>query len=128
MKVSTIKMNAGLTLIEMTLVVAVLLILIAVLFVGVAAYAEGSNRAKCILNISNLQKAARAYQNVYELVPGDPLPSTSIIGTNRFVETPPECKSGGTYSFTGNVPAIGTAYMSCSLGPSGHVPQTTTGW
>jgi type II secretory pathway pseudopilin PulG len=122
------KMSPAFTLIEMTLVVAVLLLLIAVLFVGVGAYAEGSNRAKCILNISNLQKAARAYQNVYELVPGDPLPSTSLIGTNRFVETAPECKSGGTYSFTGDVPVIGTAYMSCSLGPTGHVPKSTTGW
>jgi type II secretory pathway pseudopilin PulG len=121
-------MNAGLTLIELTLVVAVLLILIAVLFVGVASYSEGSNRAKCILNISELQKAARAYQNVYELVLEDPLPSTSLIGTNRFIETSPICQSGGTYSFTGSVPPIGTAYMSCSMGPTGHVPKTTTGW
>lgn len=122
-------MIAGLTLIEMTLVVAVLLLLIAVLFVGVSAYSEGSNRAGCILNISNLQKATRAYQNVYELVPGNALPSTSLIGSNRFVETSPVCKSGGTYSFAGVVPPIGTAYMTCSLGSTGgHVPQSTTGW
>jgi hypothetical protein len=58
MKLNNIKHQAGLTLIEVTLVIAVLLGLISVLFIGVSAYKEGSNRSKCILNISNVQKAS----------------------------------------------------------------------
>jgi len=129
MKLLTGKMIAGLTLIEMTLVVAVLLLLITVLFIGASAYSEGTNRASCILNISNLQKAAQAYQNVYELVPGNSLSSTWLVGPGKFVETAPVCKSGGTYSYATTVPPVGTAYLTCSLGAGGgHVPQSTTGW
>ncbi len=54
----------GLTLIEITLVVGVLLGLISVLFIGVSAYKEGSNRSKCLLTSSSVQKAMRARQNM----------------------------------------------------------------
>ncbi len=67
------KNSAGMTLIEVTLVIAVLLGLISVLFIGVKAYKRGSDRAKCILNVSTLQKAVRSYQNLYELEEGDAL-------------------------------------------------------
>ena len=58
------KGQAGMTLIEITLVIAVLLGLISVLFIGVAAYKKGSDRAKCILNIATVQKAVRCFSGV----------------------------------------------------------------
>jgi type II secretory pathway pseudopilin PulG len=129
MKLNYLKKQAGLTLIEVTLVIAVLLGLISVLFIGVSAYREGSNRAKCILNISNVQKAVRSYQNLYELSPGDTLASTTIIGTGRMLETAPACGSGGTYTYGAAVPAVGSAYASCSLAATlNHVPTSLTGW
>ena len=129
MKLNNLKKQAGLTLIEVTLVIAVLLGLISVLFIGVSAYREGSNRAKCILNISNVQKAVRSYQNLYELSPGGALASTAIIGTGRMLETAPSCGSGGSYTYGAAVPAVGTAYASCSLaGTLNHVPTSLTGW
>jgi type II secretory pathway pseudopilin PulG len=130
MKLNNLKKQAGLTLIEVTLVIAVLLGLISVLFIGVSAYREGSNRAKCILNISNVQKAVRSYQNLYELTPTtSSLASTDIIGTGRMLETSPSCGSGGSYTFGSVVPAVGTAYASCSLaGTLNHVPTSLTGW
>jgi type II secretory pathway pseudopilin PulG len=129
MKLNNLKKQAGLTLIEVTLVIAVLLGLISVLFIGVSAYREGSNRAKCILNISNVQKAVRSYQNLYELSPGGTLASTAIIGTGRMLETAPSCGSGGTYTYGTVVPAVGAAYASCSLAATlNHVPTSLTGW
>lgn len=129
MKLNHIKKQAGLTLIEVTLVIAVLLGLISVLFIGVSAYREGSNRAKCILNISNVQKAVRSYQNLYELSVGGTLASTTLIGTGKMLETTPSCPSSGTYTFGTTVPAVGTAYLTCSLSSSSnHVPSSTTGW
>jgi type II secretory pathway pseudopilin PulG len=129
MKLNYLKKQAGLTLIEVTLVIAVLLGLISVLFIGVSAYREGSNRAKCILNISNVQKAVRSYQNLYELSPGDTLASTTLIGTGRMLETAPSCGSGGSYTYGAAVPAVGAAYASCSLGATlNHVPTSLTGW
>ena len=129
MKLNNIKKQAGLTLIEVTLVIAVLLGLISVLFIGVSAYREGSNRAKCILNISNVQKAVRSYQNLYELSVGGTLASTTLIGTGKMLETTPSCPSSGTYTYGTTVPAVGTAYLTCSLSSSNnHVPTSTTGW
>jgi len=129
MKLNHIKKQAGLTLIEVTLVIAVLLGLISVLFIGVSAYREGSNRAKCILNISNVQKAVRSYQNLYELSVGGTLASTTLIGTGKMLETTPSCPSSGTYTYGTTVPAVGTAYLTCSLSSSNnHVPTSTTGW
>ena len=81
MKLNNLKKQAGLTLIEVTLVIAVLLGLISVLFIGVSAYKEGSNRSKCILNISNVQKAVRSYQNLYEVNNGAALAMATIAGT-----------------------------------------------
>ena len=125
----TKRRNAGLTLIEVTLVIAVLLGLISVLFIGVAAYKKGSDRAKCVLNISTVQKAARSYQNMYELNDGDALAVTDIAGSGKMIESTPECPASGTYSFGTVVPAASAAYLSCSLSASdGHVPATTAGW
>ena len=129
MKLNNIKKQAGLTLIEVTLVIAVLLGLISVLFIGVSAYKEGSNRAKCILNISNVQKATRSYQNLYEKSVGDVLVEATIAGTGKMLETVPTCPSAGTYTWLGTIPAVGTPYLSCSLaGTSNHVPSSLTGW
>ncbi len=129
MKLNNIKKQAGLTLIEVTLVIAVLLGLISVLFIGVTAYKQGSNRAKCILNIATVQKAVRSYQNLYELNPGGALVVGTITGTGKMIETQPTCPSAGTYTFGTTVPAAGVAYLTCSLATSDqHVPATVAGW
>ena len=124
------KGQAGLTLIEVTLVIAVLLGLISVLFIGVAAYKKGSDRAKCILNISTVHKAARSYQNLYDLRVGDALASTDISGAGKMIETTPDCPDpNGAYTFGTTVPAAGVAYVDCSLaGTEEHVPASVAGW
>ncbi len=130
MKLNQLKKQAGLTLIEVTLVIAVLLGLISVLFIGVTAYREGSNRANCILNITNVQKAVRSYQNLYELEETDTLAEATFIGTGLMIETTPECPSDGTYAFLGTVPEIGDLYLTCSLagGTTMHEPNNYDGW
>lgn len=129
MKLNNTKKQAGLTLIEITLVIAVLLGLISVLFIGVSAYKEGSNRSKCILNISNVQKAVRSYQNLYELDEGDVLAETTIAGSGKMLETTPSCPSDGEYTWLGTVPPVGTVYLTCSLATSDqHEPNDPTGW
>tara|TARA_R110002096_G_scaffold238140_7_gene429596 strand:+ start:2421 stop:2804 length:384 start_codon:yes stop_codon:yes gene_type:complete len=127
MKLNNTKKQAGLTLIEITLVIAVLLGLISVLFIGVTAYKEGSNRSKCILNISNVQKAVRSYQNLYEKDPADALLTATIAGSGKMLETVPTCPSSGVYTFGTVVPAVGTAYLSCAI--ADHTPNGgTAGW
>ena len=125
------KGQAGLTLIEVTLVIAVLLGLISVLFIGVAAYKKGSDRAKCILNISTVQKACRSYANMYEKNIADTLAAdgADFVGAGLFIESAPACPAGGAYTYGTAVPASGTALMTCSLATSDtHVPSSTAGW
>lgn len=142
MKLNSIKKQAGLTLIEITLVIAVLLGLISVLFIGVSAYKEGSNRAKCILNISSYQKAVRSYQNLYEKDSDDTYDVADVAASGKLLEALPECPSDGDYSnqedtaLTGTAaglafPAIGVAAMQCSLSAEAdglHEPANTDGW
>lgn len=121
--------QAGLTLIEITLVIAVLLGLISVLFIGVTAYKEGSNRAKCILNISNVQKAARSYQNLYEMNEGDTFTQGLIIGDGKLIDTAPACPSGGVYTYVATFPALGFPVLACDKAAElDHVPNNMDGW
>ena len=124
------KGQAGLTLIEVTLVIAVLLGFISVLFLGVDAYQKGSDRAKCILNISTVQKAARSYQNLYDMRNGDPLPIGDIAGAGKMIEVVPDCPdTPGSYTFIGSVPLANQAYVDCGLAATDqHVPASLAGW
>lgn len=123
------KRDVALTLIELTLVVAVLLGLISVLFLGATSYKEGSNRSMCILNISQAQKAVRAYQNMYQKNFGDECTMETLVGEGRMLEYELLCPSGGEYTWLGAVPALDSAYLSCSMAASRHhIPTNTGGW
>jgi hypothetical protein len=52
---------------------------------------------------------------------GATLASTDVFGTGKMINTEPVCPSGGTYTWTGGVPAIGTPYGNCN-----HVDGYTT--
>jgi len=123
------KNSAGMTLIEVTLVIAVLLGLISVLFIGVKAYKRGSDRAKCILNVSTLQKAVRSYQNLYELDEGDALVQATLIGAGKMMEVAPTCPNKlNAYVWSAVVPTTGIAYLDCNDTDMDHSPSTLAGW
>lgn len=122
----TRKHEAGLTLIEITVVIAVLLGLIAVLFIGVQNYREATNKSRCIMQISAVQKAVRSHQNLNDVATGGTLTETDLVGTGKLIAVAPVCPSGGTYAWLGTVPAIGTAYLTCDT--TGHAPADAAGW
>src|SRR5260370_36251606 len=61
----------GTTLIELSVVIAVLLLLVGVLFIGITAWKNGANTAACLVNLSSIQKASRGYANMNGLNAGD---------------------------------------------------------
>jgi competence protein ComGC len=132
MSKSNPRKTLGLTLIEVTLVIAVLLGLISVLFIGVAAYKKGADRAECLVNSASVQKAVRAYANIYQLNPGDSLiHTTRLVGSGGMFETEPACPQYGAYLWETQVPAIGTPYIDCwdpNNSAEYHYPQNTAGW
>ena len=82
----TMKRKSGMTLLELTVVILVLLSLISILFIGARAWKKGSDRAANILNIRNVQQAVRAHANVRGLLEGAALASTEIVGTGKYLE------------------------------------------
>jgi len=115
--------QCGTTLIELSVVIAVLLLLVGVLFIGISGWKNGANAAVCIINLSSIQKAVRGYQNMNGLAVGATL-AVATMTSAGFWTTAPVCPGGGTYTPLGTVPSQGIAYMTCSI--TGHAPSATT--
>src|SRR3984893_3196307 len=60
----------GTTLIELSVVIAVLLPLVGVLFIGITAWKNDANTAACMISLSSIQKATRGYANMHGLKTG----------------------------------------------------------
>ena len=127
----TTKRASGMTLLELTVVILVLLSLISILFIGARAWKKGSDRAGCILNIRNVQQAVRSYGNMYNATT---VPAGELLGTGKFLESPPVCPGTGAYtpadlSAAIGVPAVSVLAMTCGLAATeNHVPSSIAGW
>jgi len=126
------KSKSGMTLLELTVVILVLLSLISVLFIGARAWKKGADRAACILNIRNVQNAVRSYANMNNKNPEDTVAWKSlVVGTGLFVEKDPTCPGAGSYTFADTtIPKIGVLAMTCSkaAAPDNHVPSDISAW
>jgi type II secretory pathway pseudopilin PulG len=126
----------GMTLLEVTVVILILLTLVSILAIGAQAWIRGSDRAMCIINIQNVQKGMRSYANLSGLSPSSPAPDlqSNLIGPGLFIESTPVCPGGGVYTYgqasgADTIPPLGTLYLDCSLaGSRGHVPNSTPDW
>ncbi|WP_193210788.1 type II secretion system protein [Luteolibacter marinus] len=122
----------GLTLLELTVVILVMLTLVAVLFIGANAWKNGSDRVLCIINLQNVQKGVRSFANLNGYEAGATVAGlqNQVIGLGRFVEAMPICPGDGVYSSGGDViPDIGSLYFNCSLSATGeHEPLNVDDW
>ena len=144
----TKKSNKGMTLIELTVVILVLLSLISVLFIGARAWMRGSDRANAALLIRNAQQGVRSHTNILgqdtpdrgqaavtyvPVAAGDTL-QTNVFGPGAFVETPaagqvpvhPASNRGGVAFVPGgtyeDIPAVGSLYMTSDTDPEFYAP------
>lgn len=111
--------RSGMTLIEISLVIALLLGLIAVVFLGIGSYRQGADKAKCKMQLAAVQKAVRSGANMQNLATLSALVSTDVFGAGLLMESTPVCPSGGTYAWAGIVPAAGTPYGNCDFAGTG---------
>ena len=126
----------GTTLIELSVVIAVILLLVGVLFIGVQAWRDGANKAACLVNISSIQKAVRGYQNMNNLNFKDPLGADLLTtapaagGAAFFSPALPTCPVNQVdYKPLNKVPDVGIAYATCgSTAKALHIPATTANW
>ena len=83
----SLKRKAGMTLLELTVVILVLLSLITILFIGARAWKKGSDRSTNLINIRNCQQAMRGHQNTKQLAFGDPFTQTMLEDYMKFPAT-----------------------------------------
>ena len=112
---------SGMTLIEISLVIALLLGLIAVVFLGIGSYREGADKAKCKIQLAQVQKAVRAFCNFQNLAIGATFGVADAFGGGKAVQNQPICPSGGTYAWETEVPAVGIPFGNCNYAPVGGV-------
>lgn len=138
--------HRGMSLLELTVVLATLLTLITVLFIGARAWKRGSDRAGCVLTLRNIQIATRSYQNMYNYsCGGHPYAEngTQNIAKHLYAKGYIEekqyqqsqgtatCPGGGTYTCAvpDLFPTEGQLYVTCSLaGSELHAPTTHGEW
>lgn len=114
----------GTTLIELSVVIAVLLLLVGVLFIGINAWRAGANKAACIINLSSIQKAARGYANMNAIAPGAAETPATLLQAGFWTVAPTCPDPLGKYTLLAVAPAVGKAYATCSLSgtPTNHAP------
>ncbi len=126
----SMKRKSGMTLLELTVVILVLLSLISILFIGARAWKKGSDRAANILNIRNVQQAVRAHANVRNILEGASLADTEIIGSGKYLNSVSAPITDISYTYLATVPTIGQLYCVASYtgsATSGDYAPTNTG-
>lgn len=145
----TNKSNKGMTLIELTVVILVLLSLISVLFIGARAWMRGSDRANAALLVRSAQQGVRSHANIMGVDSGDIAVTwptalgtlrNEVFGAGKYVENGTTAagvqKADGVLpDHPGNeenqafeldsadeVPALGTLYMTSAVDDAFYDP------
>lgn len=121
--------QSGMTLIEISLVIALILGLIAVVFIGIGSYRAGSDKAKCKMQLAAVQKAVRSAANMQNMEIGAPMLEGSVFGAGLLLDVEPDCPNPdplAEYAWQTTVPAIGTPYGNCGFIGADTAGTTTT--
>jgi prepilin-type N-terminal cleavage/methylation domain-containing protein len=103
--------QSGTTLIELSVVIAVLLLLATVLFIGVAGWKKGANQAASIVTIATIQKAIRGYENMNQLNDGDkPYTIAANLVPDYFPTAPVDPTTNTAYGDIGQIPTAGEVF------------------
>jgi prepilin-type N-terminal cleavage/methylation domain-containing protein len=127
----SMKAKSGMTLLELTVVILVLLSLISILFVGARAWKRGSDRSANIMNLRNTQQAMRGHQNTREIAVGTANSFTQTI-LEDYMKFPKNIGLGTDVDGVGYtagtaVTATGTLWLqTTALGDPGTVVAPTT--
>jgi prepilin-type N-terminal cleavage/methylation domain-containing protein len=100
------KSPQGVTLIELSVVIAVILVLISVLFIGASYYRDSANDAACQISQSSIQKGVDSYFNIS----GGQLSYADLETTGPFTSGAPACPTDSTISIDWS---SGSAVVSC---------------
>jgi len=125
-------LESGTTLVELSVVIAVILLLVSVLFIGVTAWKDSANRAACLVNLATLQKAVRGYQNSNiddPTIQAAGFVSAANLATLGYFGSKPVCPTDGADYLVQNggafPPAGGAAFTCPHAAALNHAPSAT---
>jgi len=75
-----IQVKSGMTLLEMTVVILVLLSLTSILFIGAKAWKKGADRSANIMNLRNVQLAVRGHASTNDITQAETGPPAVVGG------------------------------------------------
>ena len=123
------KNHQGLTIIELTIVVVVILGLILSLFIGARAFIEGTNRSRCLVNQRDIHMAGRCYQNLNGYQIGQAYDPKDVVGATGLLLSQTGCPSDGEYEWSDRIPDFSNLFVTCTLATSDqHHPEDVVGW
>ena len=93
------KSPKGVTLIELSVVIAVILVLISVLFIGAKYYRDSANNAACQIVQSSIRKSGEAYMNI-ETTVSSLAAVGDLVGAGKPYAVAPVCPTGGALGIT----------------------------
>jgi type II secretory pathway pseudopilin PulG len=113
-------LQSGSTLVELSVVIAVILLLVGVLFMSVTAWKNAANKAAVMVQLSTIQKAVRGWENlsgnaVTEGTTPLLITDTTFVGTGAFLEAWPNDPAGTAYTHLDKVPPPSTAYAGSAV-------------
>ena len=106
----SMKAKSGMTLLELTVVILVLLSLISILFVGARAWKKGSDRSANIMNLRNTQQAMRGHENMRTDTTVTAFTQTDLENYMKF----PAAVATVTYTAGTVITPIGTLWLTAS--------------
>jgi prepilin-type N-terminal cleavage/methylation domain-containing protein len=108
-------LQSGSTLIELSVVIAVILLLATVLFMGITAWKTGANQAASVVGISSIQKAVRGAQNMFGYPQGAAYTiagaaGAGLVGDKFFATAPIDPITGAAFTDIGAIPVPGALF------------------
>ena len=105
--------NAGFTLVEIMIVVAIIGLLAAIAIPNFVKARTASQKSSCIANMKQMDGAKNTWALEQRKVSTDTCADSDIVGATLYMRDMPGCPGGGTYSWN----TVATK-VSCSLATS----------